>query len=216
MHTKSLSEFVDLDRRAVQVSVAIARQVTAGSLDAQTPCAGWTVADLLRHMSAQHRGFAAAANGTGGEPGVWDERVSADPVEEYLEASQLVIDAFSDPRLGEREMELPELTVGAAFPPAIAVSFHFIDYVAHGWDLARAIGVPLKPAADVVEIAAQVAAVVPTGEAREVDGAAFAPVVGIPAGGRAFDRVLAQLGRDPDWAPTVPIRANITKPTRTA
>ncbi|WP_415795013.1 maleylpyruvate isomerase N-terminal domain-containing protein, partial [Mycolicibacterium frederiksbergense] len=50
-------------RTAVLHSVAIVEAVTASDLDLPTPCAGWTVADLLAHMTVQHRGFAASVRG---------------------------------------------------------------------------------------------------------------------------------------------------------
>jgi len=180
--------------------MAVARVVSREHLDEPTPCAGWVVRDLLRHMAAQHRGFAASSGGRGGEPGVWDGCDAADPVADYLDACEVVLAAFADPGVAERSFELPEIVVGAPFPPAVAVSFHFVDYVVHGWDLACSIGMPFQPDPDVVEAARAVAEVVPTGKAREVAGAAFAPIVEIPAGGRAFDRVLALLGRDPAWS----------------
>ena len=58
----------ELDRRAVRASVDMVAKVTIEDLGRPTPCAGWTLADLLAHMTAQHRGFAAAAEGA--EP-IW-------------------------------------------------------------------------------------------------------------------------------------------------
>ena len=48
-----MSSVVDLDRRAVEVSAGIAAHITPGQLTWPTPCAGWSLADLLSHMIAQ-------------------------------------------------------------------------------------------------------------------------------------------------------------------
>jgi hypothetical protein len=49
----------------------------------------------------------------------------------------LVIVAFAQPGVLERGFALPEIMPGVEFPGAQAVSFHFIDYVVHGWDVAQ-------------------------------------------------------------------------------
>ena len=48
-------------RVAVLNSIALVDSVRVADLGAPTPCAGWNLADLLAHMTAQHRGFAMAA-----------------------------------------------------------------------------------------------------------------------------------------------------------
>ncbi len=52
-----------LDARAVRASVRVVLQASAADLARPTPCADWTLAELLAHMTAQHNGFAAAAAG---------------------------------------------------------------------------------------------------------------------------------------------------------
>lgn len=47
--------------RALRASVAIVAQVSERDLGRPTPCADWTLRDLLAHMTVQHEGFAAAA-----------------------------------------------------------------------------------------------------------------------------------------------------------
>ena len=66
------AERLDLDRRTLTATAEIVAAVTADQLDDPSPCAGWTLRDLLGHMVASNEGFAAAASGApvGGE--VWD------------------------------------------------------------------------------------------------------------------------------------------------
>ncbi len=63
-----------------------------------TPCGEWTLGDLLTHMSVQHRGFAAAAEGNGADRSAWRPRPAAgDPVAEYAAAADRVLRAFGVP-----------------------------------------------------------------------------------------------------------------------
>lgn len=183
---------IELNREAVLTSVSVACRVrTAADLDRATPCAGWSVADLLAHMTVQHRGFAAAARG---EEADWTPVVAADPAADYLSASGEVLQAFAAAR---DPFRLPQIGP-APFPVEQAIGFHFIDYVVHSWDLARAVGVPVSFEEVVLKSALEVARRVPDGEARTRPGAAFAPA--IPEGdGPLLDRVLALLGRSPNW-----------------
>ena len=58
-------------RSAVLQSIDVVNTVTPADLDRSTPCAGWTLATLLDHMTVQHRGFAAAARGKGADAAIW-------------------------------------------------------------------------------------------------------------------------------------------------
>lgn len=182
---------INLDRRAVLTSVAVTCGVGAEDLSRPTPCAGWTVSDLLAHMTVQHRGFAAAARG---ERASWDAVAAADPVADHLSAASEVLTAFANAR---DPFLLPEIAP-TPFPAEQAIGFHFIDYVVHSWDLASALGAPLSFADDVLEPALAIARRVPDGEARTTPGAAFAPALPEPDG-PALNRILTLLGRSPNW-----------------
>ncbi len=99
----------------------------------------------------------------------------------------------------ERGFALPEIIPDVQFPAAQAISFHFIDYVVHGWDVARALGLAYAPDPDLVRAALPVAAAVPEGERRLRPGAAFRPGLAVPADADPMDRILAMLGRSPRW-----------------
>src|SRR5256885_1255762 len=49
-----------LHQSALRTASQYVERVTNSDLDRQTPCAAWTLADLLAHMIGQHRGFASA------------------------------------------------------------------------------------------------------------------------------------------------------------
>ena len=169
-------------RTAVLNSVEVVDAIRPADLDRPTPCAGWTLADLLAHMTVQHRGFAMAARGFGADTEVWQpatvmEAVRTDPAATYAAAAHDVLEAFADDAAPEASFALPDFGPGATFPGAVAMGFHFIDYVVHGWDVAAALGVPYELPADVVAAALPLALFVPDGEYRTIDGAPFGPAV---------------------------------------
>lgn len=200
MHTKLAPDILALDAQAVSESVRLAGQVAAADLARPTPCADWTLHGLLRHMTTQHYGFAAAAAGDG-DPARWRPRpLGENPVAAYRAAAGCVLEAFAADGVLDREFPLPEIRRGRPFPGAQAVSFHFVDYVAHSWDLARTLGLPLRLAPALLDAALAVARTVPGGSVRLEPGAAFAPEVACPDGSR-LDQVVAALGRSPAWRP---------------
>lgn len=201
-----ITDVRSLHRTAVLASVDVVGAVTANDLHRPTPCAGWSLADLLAHMTVQHHGFAAAARGAGAESAVWEaanaaDAVAADPVGTYAAAAADVLDAFADDGVLDAAFALPEFGPGATFPGALAIGFHFVDYVVHGWDVARAVNVPFELPADVVTAALPLVLAVPDGEYRTFAGAPFGPAVATHDAATDFDRILSQLGRSPDWAP---------------
>jgi uncharacterized protein (TIGR03086 family) len=191
---------VDLDARVVEATVSLVKQAGLLDLDRPTPCAGWNLAGLLGHMTAQHYGWIAAAVGHGADLSVWQPGPPvADPIGEYAEASRRVLEAFADDGVLDREFTLAEISPVLRFPAAQAISFHFIDYVVHGWDVARSLGLAYQPEPDLLAAALPVALAVPGGEARTRDGAAFAPGVAVPAPAGLLDQIVATLGRRPSW-----------------
>jgi uncharacterized protein (TIGR03086 family) len=192
-------DIVGLDARAVRASVQVVSRASPVDLARPTPCAGWTLGHLLAHMTVQHNGFAAAAAGDGADLVRWQTGApAADPVAEYAAAAERVMAAFAAAGVLAREFDLPQISTSLRFPAAEAIGFHFVDYVVHGWDVARALdlGYDLDP--EVLAAALPIAWSVPDGERRRRPGAAFAPRVAATGGG-SLDEIVALLGRRPDW-----------------
>jgi uncharacterized protein (TIGR03086 family) len=206
LHMQTIPDVRPFHRTAVLSSVDVVRAVTPYDLGRPTPCAGWNLADLLAHMTVQHQGFAAAARGRGADLAVWDratvaDAVAADPAGTYAAAAAEVLDAFAADGVLAATFALPELGTGATFPGALAVGFHFVDYVAHGWDVARAIRAPFELPTDVVTAVLPLVLAVPDGDYRTIDGAPFGPAIPATDAASDLDRILRHLGRSPDWTP---------------
>ncbi len=192
----------ELDRVAVRASIDVVSQVVPADLARPTPCQAWTLRDLLAHMTAQHHGFAAAARGDGTDLAGWavDDGWEADPVRAYAAAADDLILAFASDDVLDRAFELPEFSTSITFPGVKAIGFHFIDYVAHGWDVARSAGLPFALDEAVLAVALELALEVPDNERRLAPGAAFAPAVPpAPDDASTLDQFLVHLGRRPDW-----------------
>src|ERR1700742_1878104 len=197
-----------LHRIALMASVDMVSTVTNEDLSRETPCAQWNLADLLAHMTVQHRGFAAAARGHGADEAIWQpatvaDAVAADPAGTDSAAAAEVIDAFAGDGVLDGEFALPEFGPGAMFPAAMAIGFHYVDYVVHGWDVARTLGHSYQLPADIVAGALPLALVVPDGDFRTIENAPFGPAIPSADPADDFDRILTYLGRSPQWQPTV-------------
>jgi uncharacterized protein (TIGR03086 family) len=198
MHTNGSAH-----RTAVLQTIDIVDTVHIDDLDRPTPCAGWQLGDLLAHMTIQHRGFAAAARGSGADPAIWRPQIvlasiTSDPAGTYAAAARDVLDAFAADDVAAATFALPDFGPGATFPGAIAMGFHFVDYVVHGWDVAASLGVPFEMPANVITAVLPLALAVPDGTLRAAEGAPFAPPLP-PRGSDHLDRILRHLGRRPDW-----------------
>lgn len=190
----------ELDSRAVRTSVEVVSRATTDDLGRPTPCSDWTLGDLLAHMTIQHHGFAAASAGGGADPTVWEVRpLGDDPISLYADAADNLLAAFAEDGVLEREFSLPEISTNQLFPATLAISFHFVDYVVHGWDVARSLSVPFELDPDLVDAAMRIARAVPDGPRRLEPGAAFHPSLPAPEGAAPLDRVVCALGRSPRW-----------------
>lgn len=191
-----------LHRRALQVTVEVVNQVAPQQLGAATPCIEWDLGQLLAHMMGQNRGFAASAHGERSDVGVFaPQPVDDDPAGRHAASAAELAAAFAEEGVELRRLWLPEIRDGGPFPAQTAIGFHLVDCVAHAWDVARVIDVPVAFDDEVLDAALIISLAIPDGPVRLRPGAAFAPGIGIGGAAPTLDRVLGLLGRSPDWKP---------------
>lgn len=189
---------LDLHRQTMRQSAEIVAAIRDDQWDLPTPCAQWTVRRLLDHMVRENRGFATAANGETSDLSAWIALVGPDRRAEYAESARQVVDAFGADGVLERAFWLPLIRDGVTVPARQGVSFHLLDYLVHGWDVAVSVGRPPDFGADVVAAVHEIATrEVPDGPRRHRAEASFGPALPSAAGASALDRLLAFLGRDP-------------------
>ena len=161
-----------------------------------TPCASYSVGDLVEHVGGLAVAFAGAARKSpapGSEQGgsgdaarlepKWRERI-ADDLADLAEAWRDPAAYVGTTTAGSVEMEGAE---------AAAVALN--EVVVHGWDLATALDRSFEPAPRDVEVCLGFARSFSTPEAAELRGDAFGEVLDVPEGAPPLTELLALLGR---------------------
>jgi haloalkane dehalogenase len=174
------ADVLELDRRALDATAAVAEAVPRARWGAPTPCAGWTVRDVVDHLVANNHAQLAALGG----PDVGDD---------LRRSGEAVLAAHARPAAADVRFPLG----GRQRSARSALAVHFADVLVHGWDLARAVGLPYRFDEDLAAAAERVVSAFP--DLAWGPGAAFAADAGPGAG--AGDRLLALTGRDPRWRP---------------
>lgn len=183
-----------IDRRVLAATAEIVAAVHPEQLTGPTPCAGWSLRDLLGHMIVSNLGFAAAADGApvGGE--VWDSVEAPDDVfSGYLESAAAVSAAFTR---ADPDVPVPVFGYGT-FPLTTALRMHVVDFVVHGWDVARAIGWRWRYDPELVEVAYPIM----LGFRGPRPNKAFDVIREVPDDAPTTDRLMGFVGRDPRWTP---------------
>ena len=192
-------DLIKLNAQAVRASIDLVEQAVAEDLTRPTPCADWTLHGLLAHLATQHYGFAAASRGEG-DLALWKLRaLGNDPVAAYRASAEHLLEAFAAEGVLDRMFPLPEFGLDVQAAAAQAISFHFIDYVVHSWDVAKTLNLEVDFEPELLDAALIVGEAAPGGDARLAPGAPFAPE--IPwSGDNRLDEIIALLGRDPNWS----------------
>jgi uncharacterized protein (TIGR03086 family) len=177
-------------RPAIGYALAAAEAITPGMLRQPTPCRGWDVRMLLRHVNDSLAALSEAAGA--GRVGVCPaaESPGDDLTVTFRERARALAEAFGvcdhcdrAIGIGDRVITLSTVAVLGALEVAL-----------HGWDISRACGpgrpIPAPLAADLLELAPLL-----------VDGSdrapLFAPPVTPAPDAGPSDRLAAFLGRDP-------------------
>jgi uncharacterized protein (TIGR03086 family) len=199
-----MAGLVHFHSSVLESSVRIVSHVTAGDLERPTPCTGWTLRTLLSHMIGQNYGYATAADGGIHDRAVFADRpVSDQPAADYAASARAVTEAFGAPSVIGRMMYLPEVRGGMTLSAPMAIGFNLVDAVAHGWDVARSLGIAAEFDDDALTVALKVAEAVPADAQTLDEESPFRPKVRAAKTGTPsmLDRVIATLGRSPEWTP---------------
>jgi uncharacterized protein (TIGR03086 family) len=172
-------------------------RVTRDQLGDPTPCGDWPVRGLIDHIVGATDFFADLAEfGASPEDRDWPGYGDGDFAAAFERQRRRLVAGFAVPGALGRIMALPTGPTPGAATIEVATGEIFV----HGWDLARATGHALPPAAEQVAAALLASGWVALSEqVRRSDQPPFAPER--PAGPHApaADRLVAFLGRDPAW-----------------
>lgn len=161
---------------------AVLDRVPAGTWSTQSPCEGWTAADVVTHVIDTQRDLLAGH-------GIKLAPVNSDdPAAAWRQHQRAVTTALADPGFGDREVEghFGPTTIGQTL-----LSFYGFDLVAHRWDVASAAGIDLRFTDE--ELSTMEASADGWGEALYAEG--VCKRVEAPVGADRQTRLLARLGR---------------------
>ncbi|MFG2193384.1 TIGR03086 family metal-binding protein [Streptomyces sp. NPDC048639] len=177
---------------AARQAVPVVRGVDDGRLGDPTPCAEYTVRDLLNHLFHVVVGFQAIAAREDADFTTTPDYLDGDWRSRFADETGRLVAAWGAPGADEGvagSMNLPARTLG---------SMALLDLTVHGWDLARATGQEYTPDAESVRtLSALIEEMGPTARTMKV----FGEPVAVREGAAPIEVLLASTGRDPGWSP---------------
>ncbi|WP_158852795.1 TIGR03086 family metal-binding protein [Saccharothrix deserti] len=184
-------DLLDLNRSSLDLNLKLMADLEEAHLDMATPCAGWTVYELLRHQVDSTLAFTAFVRGTSPDDPADDDMVTA-----YRAATDAVTEAFRADGVLERRVEFASF---GTRPGKELVAAHFVDNLVHAWDLCRAIGIDGTLDTELATAAYRMARHYPTTPNVRGPGGSFAMPVDVPEDAPITDRLVGLLGRSPNW-----------------
>ncbi|MFC6086218.1 TIGR03086 family metal-binding protein [Sphaerisporangium aureirubrum] len=180
-----------------RVLAEVGRLVVAVPLDRMddpTPCDDWNVRALLDHLVWENLLWTSLATGAP-RSDFTDDHLGDDPAGAFHAAARATLTAFERPGMLQERF-------GPA-PGWRLVEQVTIEMLVHGWDLAKALGLPADLAPDVAQ-AVLPAVVEIYGDLPRTPGGSFAPAHPPLDTATPADRLAAYLGRTVDWSPPRP------------
>ncbi|MEL7157312.1 MAG: TIGR03086 family metal-binding protein [Actinomycetota bacterium] len=161
--------------------------------DQPTPCPSMTVGDLAEHLAVWMQVFAATTNDTPLDIDPLTHRVGPDRADVFAAAAAETVGGLR--RSGHDRLMTMH---GDQLPGELVLNMLLMEYVGHGWDLARATRSPLPytEAEATVALDAAQAIIQPDYRGPEL----FDAEVAVASGAPAIDRLVGFLGRDPAWS----------------
>ncbi|MFF8407129.1 TIGR03086 family metal-binding protein [Streptomyces sp. NPDC015684] len=183
-----------------RILAGLAESVSDDRLADATPCPDLPVRNLLGHLlhlSVAFRGAARKDLGatTDTNPNATLPDIGPGWREELPKVLDELADAWRDPAAWTGDTRAG----GVDLPGAVAGAVVADELVIHGWDLARALGLPYDPDPDALASAHGFLRAAADDPSR--GGGIFGPVVPVPADAPLLDRAVGLSGRDAGWQP---------------
>ncbi|MFF2373648.1 TIGR03086 family metal-binding protein [Streptomyces xiamenensis] len=188
---------------AARQAAALLDGVEERHFDAATPCAEYTVRDLLQHLLGLTVAFRDAARKDFGPSTRTDpadpDAPRPEPAGDWRGRLRTQLDelvaAWREPAAWRGETEAGGITLPAPVAGAVALNEVFL----HGWDLARATGQPYR--GDEATARASIDLLAQSADAAERAATGFGPAVPVPPDAPLLDQAVALSGRPPSWSP---------------
>ena len=174
--------------RASDAVAGLIGNIRADQWSAPTPCTGWTVRQIVNHLTGMNRVFAALLAGQPPPPRPSADHVEDDPVGAYRDSAAALQAEFGRPGVLEGTYYGP---LGSA-TGAERLQIRLYDLLAHGWDLAQATEQPADLPDDLAGQSLTFARTQLTEQGRP---GRFGPAQIVAEQAPAIERLVAFLGR---------------------
>lgn len=180
-------DFLEVTRRAHRQAGTTISGI-GDAWDRSTPCAEWTVRDVVKHLVDNNERSAAQASG---RPRNTRATTDGNLVQAYEESSAEFLTAFDTPALSK----IFDFGNFGPLPGANVLAVLFVDTLVHGWDLAAALGREHHWDDELATAALAVASRYPDVTPVRGPGGAFGHAVEAPPDAGPGERLIALLGR---------------------
>lgn len=173
-------------------TTALMESVQPADLAAPTPCTDFDVEQLLEHMTTWAQVFDSTVNDRPLDFDPMTHVVGGDYARVFATASDGIVAGLRDGGW-DRMMTM----TASPIPGEMVLNMLLMEYLAHGWDLARAMGVaaPYTEQEAIVALRAAQAIIAPEYRGTGM----FDDEVHVAADAPALNRCMAFVGRDPAW-----------------
>lgn len=183
----------DLHHRAATSNAELIANVAPDQFDQATPCGDWDVRALVGHMIAGNHLYEHVAR-TGSTEGFdfTADFIGTDAGASFDASLAVADEAFAPDEVLTSDFTMPWATM----PGEAAIGMHVVDLTTHAWDLAAATGQSVVIDDALVEYGLANSQI--PDEFRG-EGMPFGARIEVDAQASGFERMLAALGRDPNW-----------------
>lgn len=179
---------VGLLERAIGYALGAVHGTTTDDLRLPTPCRGWDLHKLLRHLNDSLSALQEAVDGNVAMACVEDATAQADPVSALRRSAARLLGSWARIPNADR----PVAVGGCPVATSIVTATGAVELTVHGWDVARARSlrhpIPEALARDLLPVTEHLTA--------DRTGL-FDPPVPVPPDATPADRLVAHLGRRP-------------------
>ena len=183
-----------------RVIARLADGVREEQLAARTPCPDCSVRTLLGHVLGLSVAFRnAARKDLGALTDSAPDVTASDPGPDWRAELPKVLDELAEAWRDPAAWTGMTRAGGVDLPGAVAAAVAVDELVIHGWDLARATGLPYAPDPAALRVSHDFLYAAAADPSR--GGGIFGPVVPVPDDAPLLDRAVGLSGRDPGWTP---------------